>query len=211
MKSNDAAAPRRSDRPPKGDTRQEALLAAADALLQQGRFSDASVATLAEAAGISRAAFYFYFASKEALLATVLDRAIRGFNDRIATILDPATVTDAAAAIRASVEAAGELWWQHNAVLCASFELGTRIPEVYERTQKNLAIVQGPTSILLRRVGRVPEAADPKEAAALVLVLIQSAERVLYDLMRGRPTRKQLKSTTDRLARLWLRAFGLEA
>lgn len=201
---------RRSVQPAKGDQRERVLLDTAERLLTEGRFAAASVSDLAEAAGISRAAFYFYFASKEALLATVLDRAVQGFNEQISTVLEPRDGVDAASALRSSVEAAGDLWWNHSHVLIASVDLGTRLPEVYDRTQQNLAIVRAPTVALLLRDGRVAESADPVEADALVLALTLLSERNFYHLMRGDPTRDDLARTTDRIARIWLRAFGLD-
>src|SRR5206468_1384466 len=134
--------------------------------------------------GISRAGFYFYFASKEALLAEVLDRSVRGFNDRIVHMFGPDPVADPARGLAASVEAAADLWWDHAAVLRATFELGTRLPEVYARTQANFAVVMRPTSELLQRAGRVPEARDPAAADALVHTLLLMSERTFYHLMR---------------------------
>jgi TetR/AcrR family transcriptional regulator, ethionamide resistance regulator len=201
---------RRGGRPSKGDQREEAILDAAERLVMAGGYASASVADLAEAAGISRAAFYFYFASKEALLASVVDRAVQGFNDRIAAVMDVPDGADPAAALRASVEAAGELWWEHSAVLCTSVELGARMPEVYQRTQENLAIVNRPTVAMLRRYGRVPEAEDPEEADALVVDLTLLSERVFFHVMREGPARDELDRAVGRIARIWLRAFGLD-
>lgn len=200
---------RRSDQLAKGDQRELSLLEAAESLLKSGRYATASVTELAESAGISRAAFYFYFGSKEELLAAVLDRAVQGFNDHISAVLEPRDGIDAATALRSSVEAAADLWWDHSDVLIASVDLGTRMPEVYDRTQENLAIVRRPTVALLLREGRVPEVADPAEADELVLALTLLAERNFYHLMRGNPTKDDLARTSDRIARIWLRAFGL--
>lgn len=201
---------RRSVQLAKGDQRELSLLDSAERLVREGRFAKASVADLAASAGISRAAFYFYFASKEDLLASVLDRAVRGFNATIRDVLEPRAGVDAATALRASVDAAAELWWDHSAVLIATVDLGTRVPEVYARSQENLALVRAPTVALLLREGRVPESADPVEADELVLALTLLAERSFYHVMRGNPTRADLAVTTDRVARIWLRAFGLE-
>lgn len=201
---------RRSDQLAKGDRRELALLDAAEALLKAGTYATASVGDLAQAAGISRAAFYFYFGSKEDLLASVVDRAVQGFNEQISVVLEPTEGVDAASALRASVEAAGELWWNHHHVLLASVDLGTRVPDVYERTQDNLAIVRRPTVALLLRHGRVAESMDPVEADALVLALTLLAERNFYHLMRSSPSRDDLERAIDRIARIWLRAFGLE-
>lgn len=74
--SRDVAA--RSRRPARtsGDDRELAILATAERLLAEQPFSAVSVDDLARGAGISRPTFYFYFASKDAVLLTLLDRVV---------------------------------------------------------------------------------------------------------------------------------------
>jgi len=236
--------PRRAQRqehPSKGDRRERALLDAAARLLQAGTFAEVSVAGIASEADISRASFYFYFASKQALLASLLDEAVQHFNARIMSVVESdrfATkdlgapyelvrlvaetgklpvpnfaaggIATPADAVRSTVEAAGELWWDHRTVLCASVELGSAMPEVYERTMANLSVVGAPTVALLQRYGTVPEARDTVAAEGLVSVLMLMSERSYFDLMRGDPTRAERDALTERLVTVWLRAFGLD-
>jgi AcrR family transcriptional regulator len=197
----------RSERPAKGDSRERALIETAERLLEAGEFEQASVADLTRAANISRATFYFYFASKQAVLASVVDAAITTFNSQILSALDE--TGSPSKAVRSTVTAAAELWWDHRAVLIASFELGSSIPEVYDRTMANQAIVREPTVELLRRYGTVPEAGDPDAALALVTALTFMSERSFYHLMRDNPSIGQRDQLADRLARIWLRSFGL--
>jgi TetR/AcrR family transcriptional regulator, ethionamide resistance regulator len=207
------ASPRRAQRteaPSKGDRRERDLLDAAGRLLGAGEFGRASVTEIAQEAGLSRASFYFYFASKQALLASLVDDAVSGFNDQIASFVEGPVVGSPADAVRATVQAAGELWWEHAAVLAASVELGTAIPEVYERTMSNFAIVAAPTVELLRRYGKVPEATDVDAASALVTALMLMSERSFFHLMRGTPTVAERDSLTATLQSIWLRAFGLD-
>ena len=56
----------------RGDVREGELLQTAEQLLEQGRFWDASISDIVSAANISRPAFYFYFASKDALLERLI-------------------------------------------------------------------------------------------------------------------------------------------
>ena len=70
-----AARGRRSVRP-SGDDRELAILATAERLLAERPLSAISVDDLARGAGISRPTFYFYFASKDAVLLTLLDRVV---------------------------------------------------------------------------------------------------------------------------------------
>jgi AcrR family transcriptional regulator len=59
-----------------GDDRELAILATAERLLAERPLSAVSVDDLARGAGISRPTFYFYFASKDAVLLTLLDRVV---------------------------------------------------------------------------------------------------------------------------------------
>ena len=70
-----AARGRRSVRP-SGDDRELAILTTAERLLAVKPLSAISVDDLARGAGISRPTFYFYFASKDAVLLTLLDRVV---------------------------------------------------------------------------------------------------------------------------------------
>ncbi|HEU0190339.1 MAG TPA: TetR/AcrR family transcriptional regulator [Mycobacterium sp.] len=66
---------RRTSRP-SGDDRELAILATAERLLEQRPLDQISVDDLAKGAGISRPTFYFYFASKDAVLLTLFERVI---------------------------------------------------------------------------------------------------------------------------------------
>ncbi len=201
----------RAERPSKGDRRERALLDAAARLLEAGSFAEASVAVIAEEAEISRASFYFYFSSKQALLASLIDEAVLDFTLRILDVVDEDDASAPAEAVAATVRAAADLWWDHRTVLLASVELGASIPEVYQRNLDNFAIVRAPTVELLQRHGRVPEAHDLEQATQLVMVLMLMTERNFYDLVRGTPTTADRDALTARLTTVWLRAFGLHS
>jgi AcrR family transcriptional regulator len=61
---------------PSGDDRELAILSTAERLLAHRSLGSISVDDLARGAGISRPTFYFYFASKDAVLLTLLDRVV---------------------------------------------------------------------------------------------------------------------------------------
>jgi hypothetical protein len=83
---------------------------------------------------------------------------VSAFNRRTRHALDETETP--AVAVASTVAAATALWWDHRAVLSASFELSPSVPEVYDRAVENLAIVRVPTVALLQRYGTVPKAAD---------------------------------------------------
>src|SRR6187551_2519369 len=62
--------------PTKGDQRELALVAAARAVFREKTISQVTIDELAGAAGIARSGFYFYFESKQALLAVLVDQRL---------------------------------------------------------------------------------------------------------------------------------------
>jgi AcrR family transcriptional regulator len=70
-----AARGRRTARP-SGDDRELAIFSTLERLLADRPFAEISVDDLAKGAGISRPTFYFYFASKDAVLLTLFERVL---------------------------------------------------------------------------------------------------------------------------------------
>jgi AcrR family transcriptional regulator len=66
---------RRATRP-SGDERESAILTTLERMLEGRPFAEISVDDLAKGAGLSRPTFYFYFASKEAVLVRLFARMI---------------------------------------------------------------------------------------------------------------------------------------
>ncbi|MBM2620515.1 TetR/AcrR family transcriptional regulator [Actinoplanes sp. LDG1-06] len=62
--------------PTKGDQRERALIDAARAVFRDKSISQVTIDELAGAAGIARSGFYFYFESKQALLAALVDQRL---------------------------------------------------------------------------------------------------------------------------------------
>lgn len=192
--------PRRSvaDAPTKGDRRERALLAAAERLLGEGRFDDASVADLAGAAGISRATFYFYFGSKQDLLAATIEAAVSDLESRLAP--NPAGRPDAPVpeVVGGTVRAAADLWWEHRVVLRASVELGSASAEVYARNRRSIDRVSRLTADLFGDASSLPT----------ITALVLMTERSFYDLAREERPRADYDELADLLVTIWLRALG---
>lgn len=62
--------------PRKGDQREQALIDAARTVFRDKSIGQVTIDELAAAAGIARSGFYFYFESKQALLAALVDQRI---------------------------------------------------------------------------------------------------------------------------------------
>jgi AcrR family transcriptional regulator len=72
----ESATPGRRRQPTRGDRREQALLDAMEELLAEVPLPSLSVDRIASKAGVGRTAFYFYFASKEAALRTLMERSL---------------------------------------------------------------------------------------------------------------------------------------
>jgi AcrR family transcriptional regulator len=199
---------RRRTRPQlKGDGREAALLAAGEAMLGEGRFDDASVAELAAAAGVSRPTFYFYFASKDALMASLVDATHAEIAARLEAALggDGPPTERLAAAMRAGADA----WWSHRAVMAAAMELAHRVPQLGVRM---LAAMDGANALCTEMLlvhGTVAEGDDPAAAAALVRTLALLNERVFAFEVTAARRRADLRPAERRLLTIWVRTLGL--
>ncbi len=105
---------RRSARP-SGDDRELAILTTAERLLEDRPLTDISVDDLAKGAGISRPTFYFYFASKEAVLLTLLDRVINEADSALEALSEEAD-GDHENMWRTGINVFFETGWSHRAV-----------------------------------------------------------------------------------------------
>jgi len=109
---------RRSPRP-SGDDRELAILSTAERLLEQRPLADISVDDLAKGAGLSRPAFYFYFASKDAVLLTLFERVIVEADSALeAIIANPPA--DVKALWRTGINVFVETFGSHRAVSLAA-------------------------------------------------------------------------------------------
>ncbi|MEJ7650667.1 MAG: TetR/AcrR family transcriptional regulator [Nakamurella sp.] len=113
-----------------GDDRERAILAAAEAMLAQRTLDEISIDDLAGAAGISRPTFYFYFASKDAVLLQLLDRVIAEVDRRGAAVIPDTSAAspDFANAINVFVEVFAE----HRGVTVATVAARLSSPAIQE-------------------------------------------------------------------------------
>ena len=110
----------RSRRTPKvsGDDRERAILAAFERLLEERSLHEVSIDDIARGAGISRPTFYFYFASKEAVLLSLFERLLAEGQARRGDALER-LAEDPAARVRESLTAFHEVFRAHKAVTLA--------------------------------------------------------------------------------------------
>jgi AcrR family transcriptional regulator len=96
------------------------VLTATRDLLGQHRFESISVADIIADAGVSRASFYFYFPSKQAVLAELVRRAVNEGQRAAHPWTDGQQ--DPLEALRSGIEAGAALWKENAGVLTAIVE-----------------------------------------------------------------------------------------
>jgi TetR/AcrR family transcriptional regulator, ethionamide resistance regulator len=98
----------------------ERLLTATRELLSRRRFDSISVADIIAAAGVSRASFYFYFQSKQDILAELVRRAVDQGQQAARPWTDGRQ--DPVDALRSGIAAGAALWRDNAGVLAAIVE-----------------------------------------------------------------------------------------
>ena len=199
---------RRSRPLQKGDDRERQLMQTAEELLAEGVFDETSVAALALRAGLSRPTFYFYFASKEALLASVIDEA----HEQIAACLGVALLDHSRGPcerLAMAIAAAGDAWWRHRGVMSAAMRLAGSMPELDHRMQAAMADVNQLCTELLMQHGSVPERHDRRAAQALIATLALLNQRTFADAARSARRRGDMRPHEARLLTIWTRTLGL--
>ena len=115
-----ATRPSHSRRTPKmsGDDRERTILEAFEGLLETKALHEISIDEIARGAGISRPTFYFYFASKEAVLLSLFERMIDEAQAARGDALEQ-VATDPEQGIRQSLTAFYDVFRAHRAVTLA--------------------------------------------------------------------------------------------
>lgn len=109
---------RRATRP-SGDERESAILNTLERMLDERTFGEISVDDLAKGAGLSRPTFYFYFPSKDAVLARLFARMIAATNPAAVQSPELATAADPIQVCRTGIFAFFEALRPHRGVAVA--------------------------------------------------------------------------------------------
>lgn len=189
-----------------GDERQDAILSAAELLLAERALDDISIEEFARGAGISRSNFYFYFASRDEMLLTLLDRVIAEVEARVAAL--PRDFDhEPAAAWRLSIGDFVEVFAEHRAVATAAITARRRSPEVLALWSAAMRTwVDYSTEIILaeRRRGAAP---DGIAAVDLAVSLTLLNERVLSASFSGETLAVDQAAVLDVLSTIWVRSI----
>lgn len=158
----------------------DSLLSATLGLLEEKQFSDISVADMLTAAGVSRATFYFYFASKFSVLCALLQRAMDDIFVTVQPFLARSEGDPAEEALERSLRAVTAAWRRHRPVLQAT--------AIHWHSDAGLHDLW--LSIAERFIGAGAEEIERERAAGLInttesgrtlaAMLFWGTERVLY-------------------------------
>ncbi|MDX6263683.1 MAG: TetR/AcrR family transcriptional regulator, ethionamide resistance regulator [Kribbellaceae bacterium] len=201
---------RRGRRAPRvtGDDRERAILAAAQRLLEEKPLQEISIEDLTQAVGISRPAFYFYFASKDAVVLTLLDRMVdasfAAVEEKVA-----AAEGDPVERWRSAIQAAFRTFSEHRTVVHAAAQLKAGNPEIQRLW----------TSILERWVHRTMNAIEAERqrgaapaglpARQLAVALNLMSERAMTAISTGEQPTLPEAELVDILTQVWVNAIYL--
>jgi AcrR family transcriptional regulator len=203
---------RRADRGPargrrpaerKGDLRERAILDACEALLARKGYDAMTIGDIAQDAGITRGALYFYFGSKQEVVTALVARTVEHLWERsraTARSDDPRRAVDAA--MRRTVE----LWTAHGLVMRTAIDLSLTVPEIGELWSRTADLFIAAISAVLEKAG-VPAGAGPDRAPAMARALCWMIERSFYHASQG--SRAELQEASDACAHIWLTSAGL--
>nr|WP_296773533.1 TetR/AcrR family transcriptional regulator [Rhodococcus sp. (in: high G+C Gram-positive bacteria)] len=183
----------------KGDLRQRLILDVAEDLLATRGYAETTVADIAEAAGITRPALYFYFASKQEVLIALVARTVQALQEKSgAALTATAPVGDI---IATALERTVQLWREHGPVMRAATDLGSAIPEINEMWTETADVFAGAITETLIRSG-VQAGDGPAEATALGRAVCWMIERSFYQASRISP--EDLDNAKQTCEAVWL-------
>lgn len=169
---------RRRTSPSKGDLRELAILDASERQLGEIGVRHMTVETIATAAGITRGALYFYFSSKNDVLAALVQRTADGVAGAVGRAQAQAP-DDPREALQKAVLQTAQMWQEHGPVMRVAVELGPVAPEIEASWQAAVSAASSATHQLLVEAG-VPDDTSPLGAFAVSAALVSMTERYFY-------------------------------
>jgi AcrR family transcriptional regulator len=183
----------------------EAILEATARLLAERSFTDLAVSDILGSAHVSRGTFYFYFDSKQAVLAELVRRAAaQGHTAAEPWLSDP---EDPAAALRAGITAGARLWQASAPVLRAIVE-NWRTDE--RLTALWLEQMQSFTDAAIAQITADPRARQSlagQDIAAVASALTWLGERLYYLAATGTPPFDDQETLISTLLHMWTSAL----
>ena len=194
----------RDRRPPqKGDQRRSALLQSLDHHLQESSFDSINIADISRRAGVTRSAFYFYFESKAAAVAALMEELY----DEVFAVSRLLTSSAGTPATRIETMIIGlfEAMERHRKLFAAMLEARATSDAVREMWEADRQSFVEPLAELIqgeRDAGRAPDGPEP---VALATVLLELNDRALERVVRGGAL--SLDQQIQAVTAVWLRTI----
>lgn len=191
---------RRVVAPSKGELREQKILDEAEKQLAHSGAEYLTVESIATAAGLTRGALYFYFRSKNDVLAALVQRVTIELSEAIAT-RQKALPDSRHEALLSAIDLTRDLWARHGAVMRAAVELSPSVPvieQLWASARNN--IVHSISSLFSLDSTANPE----RRTVALIAALVGMTEHVFYESSRSK---SDLESAADVVTTIWRRTF----
>ncbi|MFD6287606.1 TetR/AcrR family transcriptional regulator [Streptomyces sp. NPDC060205] len=187
----------------KGDVRERAILDTCEALLAQKGYDVMTVGDIAQGAGITRGALYFYFGSKQEVVTALVARTVEHLWERSRATAQADEPREAvAAAMRRTVE----LWNEHGLVMRTAIDLSLHVPEIGELWSRTADLFTAAITAVLERAGVQP-GTEPDQASAMARALCWMIERSFYHA--SQESREVLQKASSTCEHIWLVSAGL--
>lgn len=197
---------------PSGEEREQAILDTARRLLEERPIAEISVDDLAKGAGLSRPTFYFYFASKDAVLFALFERVINEADaafERHDAVLPEAA--DRYEMCRSGINVFFDTFVRHRTVTRAAQEVRASHPEVRDllsRFMKKWIDKTAATIEMARAAGLAPTTL-PAHDLATALNLMN--ERALFASFSDEEPAIPRERLLDTLVHIWVTSIYGEA
>jgi AcrR family transcriptional regulator len=166
---------RRVVAPTKGALREKSILDEAEKQLVARGAEAMTVETIATAAGLTRGALYFYFRSKNDVLAALVRRIVVELSGAVAT--RRAAVPDSSHdALLSAIDLTRDLWARHGAVMRTAVELSPSVPVIAQLWNGARSEIVDSLRALVAAGGTISPSTD-----AIVKALVGMTERTFYD------------------------------
>jgi AcrR family transcriptional regulator len=187
----------------KGDIRERAILDTGETLLAHKGYDAMTVGDIAQGAGITRGALYFYFGSKQEVITALVARTVEHLWERSRVTAETEEPRQAiAAAMRRTVE----LWNEHGLVMRTAIDLSLTVPEIGELWSRTADLFIAAITAVLERAG-VQGGTEPEQASAMARALCWMIERTFYHA--SQESREKLQVASSTCEHIWLISAGL--
>lgn len=194
------------------ERRNELILDALEQLLANKPLRDLGVEEIAEAAGIARSRFYFYYKSKHEALAALLRRIA---NEVLESYDLPDSWFSAAPdgrprdSLAVTFERMSDVWQKHGAAVREGCDMWNGVPEVAEKWQEIMSGLVDATAAAIERERKRGAAPGGPDARQLAHSLVWQGERLLFLSLIGAAGAMPGDQLNDLGTSVWMRAIYL--